>query len=326
MESVKRMKLTAMSTKAVLAEDLMTLPTFKRYWAGKITDRKFTSQVMSELNAKLPVECIRFVKRVNRDNEVLICVVGESEEPADLKAELVSKEISETVADVITKETRIVEIPNMPPQLRWQYESVTSKWPCKFHENEYLERMYKNLLFNEEESLKHQRFIEMCEFLSSELNGVSTGIAVNPINNRIVAFGYNRVHDNPVLHCCMDLIDRVAVTQGGGVWATDHDDAYLKLAQKLTANFDVVIGEGPFEQSTTGDDNLQKFGPYLCTGYSIYLLNEPCLMCSMALIHSRSKRVFYHQKRDHGALGSMTKLHTNRNLNHRYETFHVALS
>jgi tRNA-specific adenosine deaminase 3 len=124
----------------------------------------------------------------------------------------------------------------------------------------------------------------------------------------------------------MDLIDQVSITQDGGVWSTEHDENYRKLSQKVSALFQVDFGESPFEKTTSGDDNLRKFGPYLCTGYSIYLLNEPCLMCSMALIHSRAKRVFYHRSKSDGALGSMTKLHTNRNLNHRYEAFHVALS
>jgi len=68
-------------------------------------------------------------------------------------------------------------------------------------------------------------------------------------------------------------------------------------------------------------DNLAKFGPYLCTGYDIYLLQEPCLMCSMALVHSRAKRVFFVKNSENGALATRFQLHSVRELNHHYEVF-----
>lgn len=335
MESPKRMKLTEPTlvksmVKSILADELINLPTYRKYFVGKINDRKNNSQVMSELNQKLTIDCIGYVKRISKANEVLIGPVdqlGEStDDPETLKAALLSKNIPRNVVEVVTLDVRTVEIPDCPPLLRWQFDAAINKWPCKFHEKKYLESLWSNTIFSEDDTQKHQKFIEICKFLSSELGAVSTGLAVNPYSNRIVAFGFDKSKENPVKHCCMDLIDQVAVTQNGGAWSTKHDDEYEKLAQKVSLNFSVAFGEGPFDKSLSSDDNLSKFGPYLCTGYSIYLLCEPCLMCSMALIHSRAKRVFYHREQSRGALGSMTKLHTNRSLNHRYEAFHVVLS
>jgi len=69
---------------------------------------------------------------------------------------------------------------------------------------------------------------------------------------------------------------------------------------------------------------------YLATDFEVFLLSEPCLMCSMALLHSRVARVYYlvHHRFEEtkwGGLGSICSIHANKQLNHRFQVFRVVV-
>ncbi|KAK2973420.1 hypothetical protein RJ640_010415 [Escallonia rubra] len=72
--------------------------------------------------------------------------------------------------------------------------------------------------------------------------------------------------------------------------------------------------------------HLDSGRPYLCTGFDIYLVWEPCTMCAMALVHQRVKRIFYAFPNSFaGALGSVHRLQGEKSLNHHYAVFRVVL-
>ena len=66
------------------------------------------------------------------------------------------------------------------------------------------------------------------------------------------------------------------------------------------------------------------FFQYLCTGYDIYLTKEPGIFESMALVHSRIRRVIYCCSSEDGGLGGggeQTSIHSLPSTNHRYRAF-----
>lgn len=88
---------------------------------------------------------------------------------------------------------------------------------------------------------------------------------------------------------------------------------------------DTQDNEKPASESS-GGDLFETSRPYLCTGFDVYLVWEPCTMCAMALVHHRFKRVFYAFPNPvAGALGGVYRLHGERSLNHHYNVFRVSV-
>nr|GMD63870.1 probable inactive tRNA-specific adenosine deaminase-like protein 3 isoform X1 [Ipomoea batatas] len=79
-------------------------------------------------------------------------------------------------------------------------------------------------------------------------------------------------------------------------------------------------------ENQTVNPSDESSRPYLCTGYDIYLVWEPCSMCAMALVHQRVRRIVYaFPNLNAGALGSVHRLQGERSLNHHYAVFRVLL-
>ncbi|KAF9267535.1 cytidine deaminase-like protein [Marasmius fiardii PR-910] len=78
-------------------------------------------------------------------------------------------------------------------------------------------------------------------------------------------------------------------------------------------------------------DAALKSGPlngsrYLLTSRTIFLTHEPCIMCSMALLHSRVKEVFFLlPMQSTGGCGGVTCLPTLPGVNHRFQIFRWTL-
>ena len=78
------------------------------------------------------------------------------------------------------------------------------------------------------------------------------------------------------------------------------------------------------ERNLLNEDERGEKSGHLLSHSSIYLTREPCLMCSMALLHSRISTVYFLERNlQHGALASNYRLHRLKKTNHRFLVYQL---
>ncbi|XP_062025330.1 tRNA-specific adenosine deaminase TAD3 isoform X1 [Rosa rugosa] len=102
-----------------------------------------------------------------------------------------------------------------------------------------------------------------------------------------------------------------------------HSSSAGSPAKRQKTHSTKVNDEAHLDTNDEGSSSL-SVRPYLCTGFDIYLAWEPCIMCAMALVHQRIRRIFFaFPNPNAGALGTVHRLQGERSLNHHYAVFRV---
>lgn len=288
-------------------------------YAAPIIEKRETTRLVKELSLIYPLPGLQHIKRVRacKDKssphplEVIVCLardVAKGVLPADL---LRSKSFDSSGLG----EPFLVEIPASPPLTRPQFEKASKHWPTSFHEDKQVTSALSGQLFTADQKAKMQGY--MTAAVQAAKSGREMGmdavgaVIVDPESEQIVAVGHDcKRGAQPLHHAVMVCIDLVAWGQGGGAYNYEKYPA----CQFSSSEF-----------FTNGCNSKETGQPYICTGYDLYVTREPCVMCAMALVHSRINRVFYGAPAADGALGTKYKIHCQKDLNHHFEVFKAVM-
>lgn len=286
-------------------------------FAAPILNKKETSRLVRELNSVYPLNGLQHIKRVrackeegsSHPLEVLLCLISDAPDKKALSIDSLLP--SDGVRRDGLGEPFVVSVPARPPLTRPQFELASKHWPTSFHEDKQVTVALRGELFSPpQKATMHMHMMSaVAAARAAKKMGMEAvgAVVVNPSMEKIIAVGHDCRADHPLHHAVMVCIDLVARSQGGGCYSFDRYPACL-----TSPTSDAFHNEPDAEASSQ---------PYICTGYDLYVTREPCVMCAMALVHSRIGRVFYGTTAADGALGTKFKVHSQKDLNHHFEVY-----
>lgn len=75
--------------------------------------------------------------------------------------------------------------------------------------------------------------------------------------------------------------------------------------------------QSPFTETMSARNGAD----YLLTSLSLFITHEPCVMCTMALLHSRVKEIFFLVRNPEGGFGGSFAIHGHPGLNHKIDVY-----
>ncbi|TCD70561.1 hypothetical protein EIP91_002907 [Steccherinum ochraceum] len=131
------------------------------------------------------------------------------------------------------------------------------------------------------------------------------------IHQPVIAHDTRQSKSHPLRHAAMNVVRAIADYRAAS--SAQDDPSPTEALDDSTPNSQVS------GTSTTDSAATRNGSHYLLTSLTLFISHEPCIMCSMALLHSRVKEVFYLIPMDKtGGCGGVACVPRLEGVNHRY--------
>lgn len=212
----------------------------------------------------------------------------------------------------IAKSVSTATVPISPPLTKLQYYHWCKVWPVVFRQPSR-----KPHILTSDEINRAIKYIALARHLGTEskkLGSLDRGCVI-VLNDIVIGYGFDKRYvsypwDHPAIDAIRNTSDKLKASRDvrymGNKSPGNNPSSVNSI---LTNSYGVLLNQ-----------------QYLCTSATAYLSHEPCVSCSMALLHSRISQVFYeYTNNESGGLGSRCKLHCLTSLNHHFTVFKVSL-
>ena len=287
------------------------------------------SNVIKDVNSDFKEYEGTFLKRVKNyngsENLVLVSFLD------DLLYKKITKE--KIIEDYGLKESDLIEIkiPCTESISNEQYYKNNKIWPqCN-----YISSKEKYIYNHDEKEKKEILDLYNDYFINNNKDNISS-LLYNPKTKKVVIKS-SKNEKSIIGHSIMNLLDLFSKMLVDNKNFNKHEDKTVKNENNtINEEFEEVkLGEkkiaGPKEntdllfnfedKNNKGDDSGNQ---YYCEDLYVLSIDEPCMMCAMALIHNRISRFYFcNVNEKEGALISKYSL-DNYNLNHHYLIFKLS--
>eukprot|EP00418_Pyrodinium_bahamense_P030497 CAMPEP_0179141580 /NCGR_PEP_ID=MMETSP0796-20121207/67919_1 /TAXON_ID=73915 /ORGANISM="Pyrodinium bahamense, Strain pbaha01" /LENGTH=293 /DNA_ID=CAMNT_0020841327 /DNA_START=84 /DNA_END=962 /DNA_ORIENTATION=+ len=174
-----------------------------------------------------------------------------------------------------------VEVSRHPPFTRTQLAQFSIHWPLT-----YRRPSFEPLELSAAARAVYERFLQRAE----EVRNARCGCVIIDRAGREIAAAGDSTATHPLRHAVMVAIEQACTLRSSG-------------------------GEGTGAAAKRSRSEEE----YLCQDCEVVTTHEPCIMCTMALVHSRVRLVAYRTPDpEFGGLGGRISLHTCEALNHGF--------